>query len=526
MRKQTKIAAIVSAAALLAIGASMTSFAAEGWQEENVTWSYYNRYNEKVTEQWQKSGDKWFWLDADGNMATDAIVQDNENYFYVDANGVMVTNRWVEVDNSADDAEEAPATVWYYFQANGKAYKGGDNTSFKTINGRNYAFASDGRMLFGWVDGNSNRITGEDAWQNAEYYLGGSDDGSRASAKWELIHVVDSAKDDPEQDYWFYFQSNGKKYTSKFEGQTINGRKYAFGEYGNMLTKWVGTPAGATRVDKFKNFSSTNEDGSLRSKTWFKAVPDEAFDATNSSNQNDKELWYYADARGNLAMSEIKTINGRKYAFNEKGAMLSGLWYLEVNSSNKISTASNATEEIDSEAKLNNYTKLTQSAASFVRPTSANPKNGLYYFGDESDGSMKTGIANVSIDGDSYSFKFRNSGDKGVGVDGLDGSTYYVNGKKVKADSDDKYKVFVVDANNKVVAEVSNSTALVDRSLGDTKIIGSKTAKVDVTGIALSKYVVVSSSGALQGRGERKDGNEVHLVVNSNKELVGAYLVR
>mgnify|MGYP001736271643 len=74
MRKQTKIAAIVSAAALLAIGASMTSFAAEGWQEENGTWSYYNRYNEKVTEQWQKSGDKWFWLDADGNMATDAIV--------------------------------------------------------------------------------------------------------------------------------------------------------------------------------------------------------------------------------------------------------------------------------------------------------------------------------------------------------------------------------------------------------------------------------------------------------------------
>ncbi|WP_299190069.1 hypothetical protein, partial [uncultured Campylobacter sp.] len=76
------------------------------------------------------------------------------------------------------------------------------------------------------------------------------------------------------------------------------------------------------------------------------------------------------------------------------------------------------------------------------------------------------------------------------------------------------------------VAEVSNSTSLVNRSLGDTKIIGSKTAKVDVAGIALSKYVVVSSSGALQGRGERKDGNEVHLVVNSNKELVGAYLVR
>jgi hypothetical protein len=50
MRKQTKIAAIVSAAALLAVGASMTSFAATGWQEEDGTWVYYNKSEEKVTE--------------------------------------------------------------------------------------------------------------------------------------------------------------------------------------------------------------------------------------------------------------------------------------------------------------------------------------------------------------------------------------------------------------------------------------------------------------------------------------------
>ena len=36
MRKQTKLVAVLSAAALLAIGASMTSFAATGWQEEMV----------------------------------------------------------------------------------------------------------------------------------------------------------------------------------------------------------------------------------------------------------------------------------------------------------------------------------------------------------------------------------------------------------------------------------------------------------------------------------------------------------
>lgn len=39
MRKQTKLVAVLSAASLLAIGASMTSFA-KGWTEENGEWVY------------------------------------------------------------------------------------------------------------------------------------------------------------------------------------------------------------------------------------------------------------------------------------------------------------------------------------------------------------------------------------------------------------------------------------------------------------------------------------------------------
>ena len=49
MRKQTKLVAVLSAAALLAIGASMTSFAATGWQEENGEWVYYNKDGDQVT---------------------------------------------------------------------------------------------------------------------------------------------------------------------------------------------------------------------------------------------------------------------------------------------------------------------------------------------------------------------------------------------------------------------------------------------------------------------------------------------
>ena len=59
MKKQTKLVAVLSTAALLAIGASMTSFAATGWAEEDGTWVYYDRNGDKVTDKWAKSGSYW-----------------------------------------------------------------------------------------------------------------------------------------------------------------------------------------------------------------------------------------------------------------------------------------------------------------------------------------------------------------------------------------------------------------------------------------------------------------------------------
>ena len=49
MRKQTKLVAVLSAAALLAMGASMTSFAA-GWEKDDAgVWHYYDSDDEMVT---------------------------------------------------------------------------------------------------------------------------------------------------------------------------------------------------------------------------------------------------------------------------------------------------------------------------------------------------------------------------------------------------------------------------------------------------------------------------------------------
>ena len=54
MRKQAKLVAVLSAAALLAVGASMTSFAATPhWDMEDGEWVYLDRNGDKVTDVWK-----------------------------------------------------------------------------------------------------------------------------------------------------------------------------------------------------------------------------------------------------------------------------------------------------------------------------------------------------------------------------------------------------------------------------------------------------------------------------------------
>ena len=69
---------------------------------------------------------------------------------------------------------------------------------------------------------------------------------------------------------------------------------------------------------------------------------------------------------------------------------------------------------------------------------------------------MKTGKQTVSIDGDSFSFKFKTGSNlKGAGINGFDDDKLYTAGKQIKADKDDKYKVYKVTtgANNYCLVE-------------------------------------------------------------------------
>lgn len=568
MRKQTKLVAVLSTAALLALGASMSSFAATGWQEENGTWVYYNKSGDKETEKWEKSGDNWFYLNEDGEMATDVIVEYNDNYYYVDENGSMVANKWVSVenDNYDGDNEDEPANHWYYFGANGKAYKSASSSntaSFKTVNGKKYIFDDEGKMLFGWINENGQRETGDDAWKNAEYYAGDENDGAQAIG-WAYLTITDnewdtntdpgySSKntfDDEEQTRWFYFKSNGKKMTDE-NGKTINGKKYSFDLEGRMNAEWVNWDASPTTastsqaspsyISGFRYYGSP-EDGARVTKGWFQVVPDSYVNLDDY--EDDSNNWYYADKDGKLVAGELKNINGKKYAFGNDGAMLDGYRFIKLGTDNKTIVAmqkkdtKNDPDVILDSAKDENNFKF-DTVDGFKKHASSWEASDykLYYFGSGDDGAMKTNKQTVDIDGDSTTFLFNKSGSfKGAGKTGADNKKYYQSGMLMAADKEDKYAVIKINYKEAAKSTISSIELLttddfikgIDNSAsttGNDKLSEQYLAAGKIAADPKAEYRLVNTAGTVQkGKSKAKDGNGRCYEVANNGTIVRVFV--
>ena len=552
MRKQTKVVAVASAAALLAIGGAMTSFAAQGWVEEDGTWYYYDKDGNRVENEWKKSGDNWFWLNGDegGAMATDMLVEDDDDTYYVDANGVMVTNTWVKVVNEDQDDDDDPAEYrYYYMQNSGKAYKAGDSgkTKFKTIDGKKYAFDEDGKMLYGWVNEDDSTLASDDSdWETATYYMGSWEDGSLKTG-WQKITVYDQDEDD-DYDYWFNFKSNGKKRFNESDSKDIfekkiNGKHYAFDNRGVMTYEWtLTTTSDAATISNWLYFNSP-EDGARATKGWFKVVApdkdgdDNTFkDYSNLENptfakgdaEDENERWYYANSDGELYVGQIKKIKGKYYGFapegNKAGSMLTGLCALRVDNSGNITKLWERDMDSDDLDDAMNGEGDFDGFGSDTNDT-------LYYFGnnEDSDGALKTGSVSVNLDGDNYQFQFSKTGGaegKGRGLNGIDDSKYiYKFGMKLKAGSDDKYIVVYADGDtgaSDVTVHKIDTAALrrdaVERGQnkdGDT-VYAYGTLGSLVSGKASSNYYLLNTSGTIvKNKTAAKDGNDWYFYVDN-----------
>jgi len=605
MKKQTKLVAVLSTAALLAIGASMTSFAATGWAEEDGTWVYYNRDGERATDSWKKSGNNWYYLDSDGEMAIDQLIEDGDNYYYVDINGVMASNQWVAIENEDAGEDDEPEHYWYYFQANGKALTNGDNdkVSLKTINGKKYAFDDEGKMLYGWVDdASAERLDNTDGngFKDADYYFGGEDDGAMTTGWLQIDITYDEAinddykytaaafNDDEDQTRWFYFKSNGKMIKSdegdRTKDKTINGKKYAFDQYGAMVAEWsldsddekeasdnVGHYAASTnqtvasvseawqgkgnyaQYSKAWKYFNSVEDGARVSKGWFKVVPAEYLN--EGKYDDDEDFWYYADGSGNLYAGEFKTIKGKKYAFRNDGRMLTGLKFILEDDDND-----NLTVYADDDTpNFDNEEDFLDNAVAFYEPGGYK----CYYFGGGDDGAMRTNKTTVEIDGENHNFYFEKSGSKkGAGVTGEKDDKLYQSGMLLKADSDDKY--VVVDKTTKYTTNAAGEKVLdyvTYNKLDDAKefmaqddVLESNTpvdadGKIDLgnnnkkkaediseaytikykayasSDMTTHEYFLVNTSGkVIDNRGKNKDGSDYYYVTDNSGKITNIYV--
>ena len=446
MRKQTKLVAVLSAAALLAVGASMTSFA--GWEkDEDGIWHYYDSDDEMVEDEWRKDGSKWFYLDEDGNMATDTWVDDE---YYVGSDGAMLKNAWIKTtpDDDVSDPDD-DGDHWYYFDNKGKKVTDDD----QKINGKTYYFDEDGEMLYGWHEESGD-----------VFYLGTEDEGWRAENQWLWLEKPGDADEDEDEEQiltcadedecddegWYWFGSSGKMYKDAGK-KKVNGRYYMFNEHGQMLYEWinnkkveVGTPgnahldgnatAGSATIDDMLYYNIVEE--GWRGDGWYE------IDGSEDVGEDSDTDWYFfddgeaehADADGSdfatydedgaavhVARIKVDSSKGKKYfAFNEKGQMQTGLQYMAED-------------------------------------------KGFYYF--DENGYMQDGkVSDVECDDDTYNFYFNTkNGSNGQGYTGEKDNYLYFNGKRLEADDD--YRLYYLDGDIYLV----NNKGKIQSSKSDNK---------------------------------------------------------
>jgi len=483
MRKQTKLAVGLSAAALLAIGATMTSFAARGWVAEGDQWYYYDSNGDYVTDKWKSYNGNYFYLGDEGYMLTNELIEDGNNYYFVDANGAMVKNAWIPVP--ADDGEDLDVDYrWYYFGSNGKAYKSADK---KTINGKKYGFDDEGKMLFGFVDEGRNILNeSDDAILSANRYYGTNEDGAMYTG-WLLYTDALDATGYDDQYYWFHFKSSGVKRAN--QTAKINGKQYTFDQFGVMLHDWqlatIGKTSTGAKAEDYGYFSD-EDDGSLKKNVWIWS------DVDGKVGGDGDNHWWWVNKSGVRFTDGVKKINGKFYAFDRDGVMQWGLVYL----TDKSAKATNVSVEYDGkEPKAYDPEDLTKEQIE-----GGTLGKYLYFFStdEEKDGSMKTG-ANIRIElwDDTYTFGFDKN--TGLAYHGVKNNKLYNHGI-LQTVEDNKYDAITVGGKEYLVS--SNGTVMKpsktrtykdanDEYWGvakDGTVIGPEAEKSDVTDALKKSY--------------------------------------
>ena len=434
MRKSTKIAVVLAAAALLVAGFAFTTLA-KGWVKEAEGLYYYeDAYGMKEYMTWEKDGANYYYLGEDGYMVANKLVDFEGNYYWCGADGAKVINQWVQVPADEMDQEELEVEYrWYYFDSKGRAYKGAK----KTVDGKTYFFDASGKMLYGYVDGTNFQMK-KDFDASYKFFCGTNDEGWARKSEWKKETDVDNkyAYED-ESSFWTYYKSNGEKAdaSNAVNGVLIGGVRYYFDDDGGMLTGWQ-TANTTDPAATWSEYFGGADDGKMVKKGWVYAVPKSGKDKDDGTSR-----WFWFQNNGVALKFEdggVARINGRFYAFaaelDNASKMLSGMVKVTVDPTKTLPEADEATSTLP-------LTAADVTADAWMKDPLFGEDWAIYYFsGDEkNDGSLKKNTTFVqSFLDDDYTI---NVDKEGKLSNGYIAKRYYKNGILVKASEDYRYEI-------------------------------------------------------------------------------------
>ena len=284
-----------------------------------------------VKPSWKQTAKGWTYSDEHGNLVTKKWEKIGNNWYYFDEQGIAQTG-WQEIDGS-----------WYYFNpTNANAVSG-----WQKINGSWYYFDPTSSVA----------LTGLQKLSNKLYYF--DSDSAKALTGWQELN-----------DAWYYFDpantyaltgwkklGNQWYYFSQLDGKMLTGWQKVDGkqQYFNQSGVWQpsATPSSTTgtwKKDSDKNWTFTKSNGQL-AKEEILTIDGKryAFDYHGHLVTNDYYDGYYADQNGEIGFSRwnkdlngnytysqadgsfvydnIVTINGHKYAFDGQGFMIANGTY-------------------------------------------------------------------------------------------------------------------------------------------------------------------------------------------------------
>lgn len=363
----------------------------------------------------------WYYAQQDGAVMTDGIHEIDGQAYYFDANGLMYKDRWISGKNgkrqyigkngvmpreewfsiSGIRSNGEEYTNWYYADSNGYILKDG----WHTIDGKEYYMNASGVMYTGWFTIND----------DSPYYC--DETGARLYG-WQKLKIPENWSDDNEvvatyigkygNEAYFYFEPTGgrKKYckSGTYAEITVDGLKYCVDTKGIIQKGWIKKKNASPAIKGYRYYvpeaTDSYVEGQRFQNNWIKITGPEDLDGPIEEN------WYYFNSEGEPVCASgntflMKSINGKKYAFDKYGRTLYG--FLEIDGD-------------------------------------------IYYFGTEADRSITTGKCMID-DGSEQKKSEYYFDSKGKGVTGIKDGRFYYKGKLQKADTATKYEVFEVENN-------------------------------------------------------------------------------